>query len=80
MGAGEGMCMQGQTGRTLPAAASWSSPWMRELRLAVAGRDVLLVGSAPGALYRPGKLLVCVNASSLGIDAQIGRASCRERV
>lgn len=69
MGAGEGMCMQGQTGRTLPAAASWSSPWMRELRLAVAGRDVLLVGSAPGALYRPGKLLVCVNASSLGIDA-----------
>jgi len=61
--------MRDSTVRALPAGASWSSPWMNELRLAVAARDVLLVGSAPGALYRPGKLLVCVNASSLGIEA-----------
>jgi hypothetical protein len=42
---------------------------MIELRRTVQAKDVLLVGSAPGALYCPGKLLICVNASSLGIDA-----------
>lgn len=53
----------------MQARMPWPSVWMNELRRTVQAKDVLLVGSAPGALYCPGKLLVCVNASLLGIDA-----------